>query len=380
MDHSTSTPAEDRLSRLFGYLEQDPDNLHLIADAADAARRAKKFGVARALVGRYGALSELPPEIVNLSGLIALDDGRFQEAADLFDQAADGTDDPGVAYNRAWAHTLLKDDAAALAALDDDAAASTPQAALLRVQLLHRTGRLAEAKLEGERLARRFPAAPELSGALAVLAMDLGEVETARAYAGAAEATPDGLSVLGILALDEQRPDAAAAHFARALSLSPDHARSHLGIGLHQLNSGAVGPARSHLERAASLFGSHPGSWIAAGWANYVAGDATASRRAFEKALGLDEGFAEAHGGLAVLDLSQGRQAEAERRMQVALRLDRACLSANLAKIMLLRSRGQGAAADLIEKVALNRPLDSSGRTIAGALVKLNLGSGSGQR
>jgi hypothetical protein len=67
--------------QLLGYLDYDPDNLQLMADAASAAVDEGDSAAASGLIDRYAAQAPLPPAMLNLKGIIAMSEGRFEEAA-----------------------------------------------------------------------------------------------------------------------------------------------------------------------------------------------------------------------------------------------------------------------------------------------------------
>jgi tetratricopeptide (TPR) repeat protein len=357
-----------RLRQLLGFLDRDPDNPHLLGDAAAAAVDEGDPAQAGALIDRYAALAPLPPAMLNLKAVAAMGAGRFEAAASAFAALRDGgADTPALRFNLAWALAMAKDYAAALPLLDDEAIGAGPRAAALKVQLLHHLERLDEALEQGAALAEAYPDDPSLMGALASAALDAEQVDLARLYAGRAGANHDGLATMGLLLLDDGRGDEAAALFERILAADAGNPRALLGDGLGRLARGDLAAA-GRLDEAAARFEDHLGSWIAAGWAHYVQGDLAASRTRFETALALDDSFAETHGALAVLDLAAGDRESARRRVEVALRLDRDCFGAALAKSLLLEGEGKAKAAQKVREAALNFPLGPAGRTIARSL------------
>jgi tetratricopeptide (TPR) repeat protein len=365
-------PSNDasRLRQLLGFLDHDPDNLHLISDAASSAVDEGDAQAAAALFERYAALAPLPPQLRNLKGMAALKEGRFDDAvAELEALRAAGEDAPQIRFNLAWALTMAGDHEGALALLEDDEVmAAGPRAAALKVNLLHQLERLDEALECGQALAALYPDDASLMGALASAALDAERVDLARLYAGRAGTSHDGLTTLGLLLLDEDRPEESDALFDRVLAGDAGNARALLGKGLGLMSRGEVEAAAERIDAAAERFGDHLGSWVAAGWAHYIMGDLAASRARFETALALDDAFAETQGALAVLDLAEGDLASARRRAQIALRLDRNCFAAALASSMLLERDGKTVAAQKVRDAALNFPIGPAGRTIARSL------------
>jgi len=367
-----ATAPASRLARLLAYLERDPGNLQLTADAAAAAADEQAWDSVSELVARHAALAPLTPALLNLAAMAAMAQQRYTEAAAGFERLiAEHGDAPVLRFNLAWARAMMADYGAAEALLDDAALDASPRAPALKIRMLHHLERYQDGLAVGEQLAQRFPDNGALMGALSVLAMDADESALARSYAERAGDDPDGTATRALLMLDDADPEHALALFDRAVAAAPHNPRAWIGRGLSLLADGDATSAATDLGRGAALFGDHLGSWIAAGWAHYVAGDLAASRADFETALALDDGFAETHGGLAVLDIAAGDVESAKRRTAIALRLDRACFAAALAQSMLLDQAGKADAAQQIRDRALHHPIGSDGRTIANAIAGL---------
>ena len=374
---STRPPANAKLARLLQYLEQDPHNPPLLADAAEAALACRRGEGAARLLGRLGELGPLSPAAVHLKGIAALQAQDFVTAEALFaGLIADGHDSPAIRFNLAWTKAVRGDHAGALEWLGDDAVAVSERGPALKVQMLHHLARLEDALAVGDVLLAHYPANAELAGALSVVAMDAGDMARAADYAARGGSSADALSTLGLVALSNYEQAPAMALFARALDVPGAHPRAWLGQGLARMSSGDAKGACHDLERAASLFGRHIGSWIAAGWAHYASRDLGAARRCFEAALALDANFGESHGSLAVLDLAEGRIDAARRGASVALKLDRQCFSGALAKSLLAEHDDNPLLAQKIRDRAMNVAIGADGRTIAQALVAMGLRPG----
>ncbi|MGK6317894.1 tetratricopeptide repeat protein [Sphingomonas sp. DT-204] len=371
---AAQTPEASELDMLLGFLDRDPENVAMLADAADAALAARKPDIATSLLDRLAALGSIGPRERNLAGLAAMQTQRFDDAAGIFRALLDeGQDAPGLRFNFAWSAAAAGDFDGALQALDDATVDALPQAAMLKTQLLHQTERWEEAAAFARVAIARHPDDPGLMAAVSVLALDLEDSELARACAARAGEHPDALTTLGALALAEDDAAAARALFDRALAANRSASRAWIGRGLTKLLSGEQMAAGADIDRGAEMFGDHLGSWIAAGWAYFVAGDRTTARKRFETALEIDPAFAETQGSLAVLDVLDGRIAEARERATVALRLDRQSYSAALAQTLLAAGDGDRERARRIFETALTTPIDGSGRTIAQALARMGL-------
>lgn len=366
-----------RLATLLALLDSDPRNLPLLSDAADAALDEGAPDTAASLLERYAAVAPLPETETNLAGLAALRLGQHDVAAAFFERLlAGGADGGGLRFNLAWSWAMKKDFKGALSLLDDDVARELPQAAMLRVQILHEQGEFDAAAALAREYIEVHPDYAPLMAAVSVLALDVDDEELAARCALKGGDHPDALSTLGTLALGEERATDAQGIFERALTGNAKAPRAWVGLGLAKLLTGQSDTAAADIDRGAELFADHLGSWIAAGWAHFVARDLSAARARFETALRIDPNFAETHGSLAVLDLLEGDAESAQQRSDVALRLDRKCYSAALAKSLLAAGAGDQAGAQRIYALAINTPVDENGRTIAQALAKLGMGIG----
>ena len=83
--------------------------------------------------------------------------------------------------------------------------------------------------------------------------------------------------------------------------------------------------------------------------------------------------IAEAQGSLAVVDILEGNVEAGRERAEKALRLDRNSYSAALARMLLAAASGDQATARRIFELAVNSPVDGSGRTIAQAAARLGM-------
>lgn len=372
---ANAVPQDTRLAVLERLLESDPRNIALLTDCAEAALDERNAERVVDLLERRARIVAPTAREINLLGLAALQAQRFEDAAERFGalQAA-GAENPGLHFNLAWARANLEDFSGALEVLSDDDAQALPQAAMLRVQLLHQLGDFDGAGEAARAYVAIHPTHKGLLAAVSVLALDIDDAALAAKCALGAGDHPDALTTLGTLALGDDHAVEARGLFEGALAVNPRSPRAWVGLGLAKLMTGAPEAAPAALDRGAELFGTHLGSWIAAGWSYFINGDRTTARARFEIALALDPTFAETHGSLAVLEVLDGHPDDAARTSEVALRLDRHCYSAALAKSLLAAGAGDVQTAQRIFDLASRVPIDSSGRTIAQALTRMGLG------
>jgi len=358
-----------RSARLISYLQQDPHNEALRAEAVSAAIGDHLYETAEELLNGTSS-----PPLLNLKGVLALRQGRYEDAVGIFGRLREIGDDPALRFNLAWANAMLGDFASANALLDEEAIAVTPHAAVLKIESLHHLDLHDEGLETGALLAERYPDNVVLMGALATLAMDADNLALAGKYAAQSGDNPEGLAARGMLMLDSEDAGDALQLFEHALAQRPSNPRATIGKGLALLASGRNGDAAQSLERGAELFEDHLGSWIAAGWAHFIAGDRAKARDCFDRAKSIDDSFAESHGALAVLDMLDGNIEHAQQGAKVALRLDRASLGGALAQSMLLEQSGKINAAEKVRQLALSAPIGPEGKTIADALARFARG------
>lgn len=206
-------------------------------------------------------------------------------------------------------------------------------------------------------------------GRLSLLLFDDGDRARARVLATEAfslnEMTSDALTVLGGLAIEDQRFADAARFFDSATQIRPDDGRAWLGRGLGLLQNRQFEDAVDDLEQAVRLMPSHPGTIITLGWAILLNGRLAQSEQLFRDAIKLDRNFAESHGGLASALALQLKQAEATQVAGVADRLDPHNFGSTYAKATLARAAGDVTRADKLMRRALQSPAAASIPAIA---------------
>ena len=184
--------ASARLATLPGFLRQDPDNAALRLDTAEVALDAGEFAEAAALVDHPALLGAGDLRALNVAGLAALRLARFEDAATAFAAVLEaGQASAEIHFNLAWSRAVLKDLVGARELLDAPTTASLPQAAMLKIQILHEQGQLEEALDAARRHLELHSDHPGLNAAVSVLAIDMEETELAATCAAKAGDQPD---------------------------------------------------------------------------------------------------------------------------------------------------------------------------------------------
>lgn len=371
------------LVRLLDYLETDPTNKTLASEAAQVALSSGQATIALEILDTIAARVEIDGPLSNLAGLAALQTQDFNRATEIFrDLLSHRPESHELRYNLAFSVSRQNEIDKALDLLDETTTRVLPQAALLKVQLLHFMGNFEEAMLTVKAELRHHEDDIALLGIASVLAMDLEDTEFAKFCAeksiylhesGEIEgfANPDALTTIGYLSLDDGNINSATTFFDDAIKAQPFAPRAWIGRGLARIAAGDYAIAADEITRGSEMFGDHLGSWIAAGWAHVLNNDLITARVVFERTLTLDGTFSESHGSLGVVEMMEGNLGRAKELASRALRLDRQSFSGALVTSMILSSGGNPDAANKIVERALTSPIDAQGRTLMDAMLRL---------
>jgi len=364
----SETP-QARLAKLTGWLKQDPDNLALLTDAAEAALAAGDLANAERHIAHMSAIAPASTGSLYLRSVLAMNKGDFGEGAQLLEQILGSEDAPNIRFSLAWCEAMIGNKLSALGRLSEETISTIPAAAMLHTQLLHEAGDVEAALRAGKNALTLFPDDAGLASAMATLALDAEDLDLARDCAAKGGDHPEALAAAGVIELHDGDPALARQRFDRSLAIRDHNPRAWVGRGLTALAERDPSTAARDLDRGAQQFGDHIGSWIAAGWAHYLAGDIDAAADRFNRAYTIDPNFAESHGSLAVIDIARGDAQGARRKMTTALRLDRNCFSAALAQL-LLNSDQPGRSREIVER-AFAIPINDRGLTIASFMAGL---------
>src|SRR5689334_3426026 len=185
--------SHQRLQKLLSFLEQDPDNLHLRADAIRLAHDAGSWGVADELLAAGLVSQPMNPTLRALLGYSCLQARRYANAEREFLTALSlGVEPAEVRYNLALSLFMQRRYADAVERLSAPLIPfELPMALILRARCLHHLHRLGEAIVSCEQYLAHVGADAEGFGLLALLCYDTGLPERARVHATAALALRD---------------------------------------------------------------------------------------------------------------------------------------------------------------------------------------------
>ncbi len=347
-----------RLGRLLGYLQEDPDNLALLHDAADLALQEGCWEEASALVASTLALMPQDPVSRYRKAVILSHAGDATGSLALTQALLDeGQQHDAVMFQHARALILAGRHAQAEPVLEGllSHAADLPEFDFLYVRALHGAGRLDDAI----RVVTSLGEDPVAQGMLSLLYTDDDRLQEGAAIAAAVLAThPDNIDALisaGTVSLAMEDADSALPYFERALKTHADNGRSWMGVGLARLSRQDFPGAREAFEKTVRLMPSHLGSWNALAWIEMLQQDLAAAEATLQAALRINRNFGETHGTVAVLRAFEQNWAEAKHHADIAVRLQPESFAGRFAQTLILEHRGRpDRARQLLEQVMRN--------------------------
>jgi tetratricopeptide (TPR) repeat protein len=366
-----------KLVRLLGYLDRDPNNVSLLADAAETALRAGDAEQAKALIGRGLAAAGKDQDARFRFGNLLLAAQEYAGAHRLFAEMADSLPHPAIYYNLAYAQvgeSLFEDAVASLQKIPEGQRAELPQYDFLFGKALY-YGQQAEAAVEYlNRYLKSVPEDREALGVTAMAMLDAGQMVAAKALAnrllGLAPDDAMGHMTLGSLAVLEKDPATARPHLEFVVKQYPDFGRAWSALGFTDLQEIKLEQAREHFRIAVQSMPNHLGTWHGLAWAAFLLGDMQAAHSAVASAMDLDRTFSENHGTLAVLLILEGRLDEAEQSIKRGLRLNPQSAATLYARGLLLAQRGDPESGKkLIERIYTTAGMKEEAAKIAEALI-----------
>lgn len=351
----------ERVARLLGYLQADPENVELACETVDALFAGSRYGEAESL------LASLPPSSRASVGLrfrtahAAMMRGRYEDAAaglqSLIDERIENV---ALWHDLAFCQLCLRrtPEASATLASAVQHFGDSAELALVRARVALMDGDFAAAHLALDAALELAPQHTTGLGLRALALLDEGrndEAANAAQYALSVYADQhEALLVAGTNALWLRDLDAAESHLARALQRHPNSGRALSGAGQVRMLRMDLDGARDLLEQAVVAMPDHIGTWHALAWTYLLSGDIASAERAYHSAYDLDRNFADSHGGLALVHALRRETDAADASIKRALRLNPQCPTALYAKSVLVADAGDTAKADRVLEALLD--------------------------
>jgi Flp pilus assembly protein TadD len=357
MNAPASSAAHDRLARLDRYLQQDPANPELLADAFETALACAQQDRALGYVEMAERQALDPARWTFRRARLCIARKDLDQAAGLLERLRERAGDhPVLAHDLGYVRLLQGDFAACRSLLqpwlrvgrDEPADTTAPDVQeavqVLWLRAMHRLHALDEAWEFVSEKSATGDLRPAAQGVASLIAVDRDDFPAARSLADAALAVAgeqvEALVARAMVALALSEPETATKLLQRALERNPEDGRTWSALGFASLQARDLQMAREHLERAVRTLPDHIGTWHALGWTRLLQGDRAGALQAFEQALALDRNFAESHGALGLLLALNGDQVHANHHLDLADRLDRGNLTGRYARALLAGEAG----------------------------------------
>jgi len=353
-----------RLESLQGYLQQDPHNPVLLAEACETAIAAGAAEQAQAHIAVAERLQLDAPAWTFRRARLCIAQRQFAAAVELLQQLrATLGEHPVLAHDLAYVALLQQDPQRCRDLLapwlqhGDDEHREALQVLWLRAT--HRLGEVQQGWAWVRQALDTGSLRPAAQGIASLLAIDADDFPAARRLAEqalkCASIPPEALVALATIALADGELPWARRLLQQALQSNPDDGRSWCTLGLAHLRAQELAQAEECLERGLRAMPGHIGSWHALGWARLLQRDLAGAQEAFGQALALDRNFAESQAAVGLVLALQGRATEAERHLELAGRLDRASVTAQYARLVLVGDgkAAAGLAQEVVQQVGL---------------------------
>lgn len=334
----------ERLQRLQAFLEQDPQNLALLRDAADCAMQQGLWQQAQLWVERILTLAPQDQLSQYRKAVLLAQAGQAQDSLALTQALldADARHD-AVLFQHACNLVLVGRHVEAEPLLGElqPRAGHYPGFPYFQIRALHAAGKLDEALA----MADVAGADDVAQGMASLILIDAERLEQGRALAQEVLARqPDNIDALladGTASLALEEAEAALPRFERVLERQADNGRAWLGVGLARLSAHDLPAAREALENTVRLMPSHLGSWNALAWLLLLQNQWDEAEKTINAALEIDRNCGETHGVLAVLSALRQDWDTAKRETEIALRLQPQSFAGRFAQSLLMEERGR---------------------------------------
>lgn len=339
MNQPASPPPSPRLVRLAGYLEQDPANAGLLAEACEEAMACGRHEQAAAYIASGERLAPGASEWRFRLAQLSIATRDLARARSLLEELRASARGNAVLVHDLAYVCFLQGDAAAACELLQPVLDDLPRQPVLpnelvgRLQALwlracHERGALAAAWTWTCEAQATHQLAPVAAGVASLVALDLDELAAARSLADfALQSDPrqvEALVARGSLALAARSPDEARGFLQQALARKPKDGRTLSSFGLTCLLARDFTGASDALKAAVEAMPKHAQSWVALGWTRLLLGDANGALAALRSAVQLDPADAQAHGALALAHAVTGDAVGAVREAALGEAIDAA--------------------------------------------------------
>lgn len=362
----SSTINGSRHQKLAALLRQDPDNVLLIADAAEAALAEANFASVEEHIAAGVGLEGATKAWRFREASLRIAQRRLTDAVALLEALRDSSPaDVSLDHNLAYVRFLegrYADCTGLLQPWLDGTRTIELQAlgpvAALWLRALHHEGELARAWAWVERHANNLPT-PEVAGIASLIALDLdNEVAAEKLARSVLRVEPSQLEasiVAATIATARGEGTRAATLLGHAMERHPHQARAWSTLGFAELAGSNHAEAQRHFRKALDFAPADSGSWLGLGWSEVLGRNLEAAQLAFERALEAGADPADAHGAMAVVLALRGEERKGEEQVKLAIQLGGDGMTTKFAQAVLGGSRADMSNVQMLARQILKR-------------------------
>ncbi len=325
----SSDALQNQIARYESFAKADPQNILLLIALGDLYHRAGRLEDARARFAQ--ALFTEPDSEIARGRLasVAISQHEFSQAEEII-KSVPGYEDSRALLNNlsiALCHQEKWREARDLLAPLFQQGVTRDEIPNLKylIYALHHLEEEAHA-LEVAQSWYAMDESTDARGLVALLEMDLGDMESARRHAEEVlqrdPENTDAHMVAGFWRTEQQEIDTARRHFQKVVAADPASERGWQGLGLSFMYDQNFAEARKCFLRFQKLNPSHVTNYVLLGWNEMALQNPMEAEKYFRQALEADRNFGEAHGGLASALALQNKLDEARAHVEKARGLD----------------------------------------------------------
>lgn len=375
MTATTSLDSTNQLQRWLDFLEQDPNNTHLITSIFELSLAENQVEILKRMLVHIQTQNIQEPQVSSLASLVCLQLGNFQDAIIFGEHALEnGSENATVVHNLAYAQLYLGEYKKAQQLLEPLITTTTTLNAdtyVLYAKVIHHLEQPEEAISALQKAIALNPLHAEALGNLALLQYETDHnlsdyskaKETAQKALTIAPFQLEALLALAEVQLSERNISHARNNFNLILEHHPQSGRAWSGLGQLEFYETNIDQAEKYLLKAVEYMKDHVGTWQVLGWCYVLKNNIEKAAWAFEIGLPLNTEFADSYGGIAVVEAMRHNTVTAKQWIKKAFELDEHSMAATFAEYVLLNNQGSSEAAQQKMNSILIRRAPSSDRS-----------------
>ncbi|KTD25826.1 tetratricopeptide repeat protein [Legionella maceachernii] len=326
---------QERLNRYLQFLEQDPSNLNLLLSVSEGYRQLNKFSEAQQYLDKAKTIDA--DACVAVEGMLALNQGDFEQAKKALIQALRLEELPILRYSLAVCHYSLNEPTEGIAIL-------TPlfkknpsyDVEFLMVQLLQQQEKLDEAIQLLEFVLEQHGPIEQTLVLLAQLYLDnRDEISAENAAEQALIINPKNYEAQVItLLLRLMKEETSVREIKKLLDKNATDSRLWFALGTTYFRAIHLQKAEEAYLKAAELNPHFYDNWVSLGWCQLFLNKLDEAQYSYQEAIALYEENSEGWGGLALVHALRGNLTEAADLIAKAKALDPESFLGKIAQII----------------------------------------------